>query len=64
MKKEKIKIEKSKCDFKDCPTLSKIGITLSNEAPYYAFPEMEKGQWMHLECYIRHCIKQTNLNKI
>ena len=55
----KIEFTKSKCCFKDCPTISNAGIRINNTAPYYAFPEMNKEEWMHLECYIRHCVKKA-----
>jgi hypothetical protein len=54
-----IKIKKVKCCFNDCPGMSKWGILVQNVAPYYAFPEMNKEEWMHLECYIRCCVKKA-----
>jgi hypothetical protein len=64
--KMEIEIKKSKCCFKDCPGMVNKGIIVFNVSPYYAFPEMEKEEWMHLECYIRHCVKKalTNLKII
>jgi len=51
--------EEKKCDFEDCPTFNsnRVGIIVSNQNG--EFPEMKEGQWMHIECYIRHCVKKA-----
>ena len=48
----------TKCDFEDCPGMPNGGIILRNDPDSIRFPEMGEDQQMHLECYIRLCIRK------
>jgi len=47
-------INTTKCSYEKCPRITDGGVTLHNING--VFPEIEKGEFMHLSCYIRHCV--------